>query len=252
MNLLKYFILLAILLALNFHSLNAQLLKNKSYDEYRYKGMRYGLFTPNNLDASKSYPLIVYLHGSRDTVSRELIWYGESVQGSNPCFVLTPKCEESDQGWGNTWSDGHTEATTKTLALVDSLIKHHNINVNRLYLYGISMGGFGVFSILSKERGKFAAGYSVCGGSKVSAADKLVDTPLWIFHGEMDDIVPVSLSRDIYKEIIKLGGRKVRYTEYPGVKHNSWENVSREKSLNDWLFAQKKVRQNERTPLTRH
>jgi len=100
------------------------------------------------------------------------------------------------------------------------------------------MGGFGVFSVLAKERGKFAAGYAICGGSDARAAGKLVDTPLWIFHGADDDVVPVNLSRDVYNEMIRLGGKKVRYTEYPGVKHNSWENVSKEASLPDWLFAQ--------------
>ena len=67
-----------------------------------------------------------------------------------------------------------------------------------------------------------------------------MDTPLWIFHGEADDVVPVGLSRDVYKEIIRLGGKNVRYTEYPGVKLNSWENVLQEKALEPWLFAQKK------------
>jgi predicted peptidase len=102
------------------------------------------------------------------------------------------------------------------------------------------MGGFGVFSILAKEKGKFAAAYAVCGGSKVDAARDLIDIPLWIFHGEDDDVVPVSLSRNVYNEIIRLGGKYVRYTEYPNVKHNSWENVSNEKSLLPWLFAQRR------------
>jgi predicted peptidase len=119
-------------------------------------------------------------------------------------------------------------------------VKKYNIDTNRLYLYGISMGGFGVFSIVAKEKGKFAAAYAVCGGSDVKAAPQLLSTPLWIFHGSDDDVVPVSLSRDVYKEMIRLGGQKVKYTEYPGVKHNSWENVAQEKSLVTWLFAQRK------------
>lgn len=229
-----------LLLALSSCSAKAQLTEKYNYKQHHYQSLRYGWFKPANFDSKKSYPLIVYLHGSRDTVSRDLIWYETSVQQSNPCFVLTPKCEEPEQGWGNTWQEGHTDATLKTLALVDSLVKHYNIDTNRLYLYGISMGGFGVFSILAKEKGKFAAAYAVCGGSKADAAIKLLDAPLWIFHGEKDDVVPASLSRDVYKEIVRLGGRNVRYTEYPGVKHNSWENVSNEKLLRPWLFAQRK------------
>ena len=214
--------------------------KYKNYGEHNYNGLRYGLFKPDGYDPMKKYPLIVYLHGSRDTVSREMNWYQPASQKAHPCFVLTPKCEVSDQGWGNTWSNDLTVATATTLKLVDSIVRVYNIDVNRLYLYGISMGGFGVFSILQKEPGKFAAAFAICGGSSTKAAEKLKDTPLWIFHGEIDDIVPVHLSRDIYKEILKVGGKKVIYTEYPGVKHNSWENASRETRLPDWLFSQEK------------
>ena len=218
----------------------AQLSKKFDYTQHYYQSLRYGLFKPSGYDPKKSYPLIVYLHGSRDTVSRELMWYEPAIQKEHPAFVLTPKCEYPDQGWGNTREDGHPMATAKTLKLVDSLVRQYNIDPSRLYLYGISMGGFGVFSIVAKEKGKFAAAYAVCGGSDTKAASKLSDTPLWIFHGEADDIVPVQLSRNVYKEIIRLGGKNVRYTEYPGVKHNSWENVAREDALEPWLFAQKK------------
>ena len=223
------------------HFSHAQLSKHlEGYSESHYKTLRYGLFKPERYDPQESYPLIVYLHGSRDTLSRELSWYNNDVQQKNPSFVLTPKCDVADQGWGNTWQPGHTAVTSLTLKLVDSIMVAYNINPNRLYVYGISMGGFGVFSILAKEKGKFAAGYAICGGSNTKAAADLLETPLWIFHGETDDVVPVALSRDVYKEMIKLGGKKVHYTEYPGVKHNSWENVSREKSLEPWLFSQHK------------
>jgi len=232
-----------IFLALIFISAQTQAQFSKKYPGYEtnhYQSLRYNFYRPAGYEETRRYPLIVYLHGSRDTVSRDLGWYEESVQKDNPSFVLAPKCEEPNQGWGNTWNEGHTIATKKTLMLIDSLIQVYPIDVNRLYIYGISMGGFGVFSILAKEPGKFAAGYAVCGGSATSAASKLLETPLWIFHGSDDDVVPVALSRDIYKEIVRVGGKKVTYTEYPGVKHNSWENVSREKELNTWLFSQQK------------
>jgi predicted peptidase len=237
----KWVIVVAVISVFSHYPLKAQLSeKYKGYEEHYYKGMRYGLFKPKDYDAKRKYPLVVYLHGSTDTVSRDLNWYQESSQKEFPCLVLTPKCEEGDQGWGNTWREQHTAATAKTLSLTDSLIKSYSIDTNRLYLYGISMGGFGVFSILQKDSGKFAAAFAVCGGSSPKAAAKIKGTPLWIFHGAMDDVVPVHLSRDIYKEIVKLGGKLVQYTEYPGVKHNSWENVSREKTLSKWLFSQVK------------
>ncbi len=209
------------------------------YQESSYQSIRYGLYKPDGYTPEKAYPLIVYLHGSRDTVSRDMSWYQPGLQERTPCFVLTPKCENPDQGWGNTWEAGHTIATAATLKLVDSLMAAYSIDPQRLYLYGISMGGFGVFSIVAKERGKFAAAYAVCGGSDWKAAPQLLDTPLWIFHGAEDDVVPVYLSRQVYNEVIRLGGKKVKYTEYPGVKHNSWENVDREKELEGWLFSKR-------------
>lgn len=214
--------------------------KYPGYEEKHFQSLRYGLFKPAGYDPKKSYPLVVYLHGSRDTVSRDIAWYEDAIQKDNPVFVLTPKCENPDQGWGNTWEQGHSSATALTLKLVDELVKKYNIDTKRLYLFGISMGGFGVFSIVAKEKGKFAAAYAICGGSNAKAASQLIDTPLWIFHGAADDIVPVYLSRDVYNEMIKLGGKKVRYTEYPGVKHNSWENAAREKELIPWVLKQRR------------
>src|SRR5687768_9688924 len=110
------------------NSVNAQLAKKYNYTQHRYQSLRYGWYSPSNYDREKSYTLIVYLHGSRDTVSRDISWYQESVQKENPSFVLTPKCENPDQGWGNTWNAGHTTATTKTLALIDSLLKVYPID----------------------------------------------------------------------------------------------------------------------------
>jgi len=219
----------------------AQLSAKYKTDEQKWsKGLRYGLFKPANYDPKKSYPLVLYLHGANDTISRDITWYHESIQRENPTFVLAPKCTNPDQGWGNTWTDSHSPAMVKTLQVIDSLLARYSIDKNRLYVYGISMGGFGVFSVLSKEPGKFAAGYAICGGSSETAASKLLNTPLWIFHGSADDVVGVQYSRQVYQEIKKEGGQVVRYTEYPGVRHNSWENVAREKTLHPWLLAQAK------------
>jgi poly(3-hydroxybutyrate) depolymerase len=233
-----FLVVISILTFPNHQQANAQLSKiHKGYQSGYHQGLRYGLFKPGNYSSDQHYPLVVYLHGSTDTVSRDLMWYHESIQKKNPCFVLSPKTEEGNQGWGNTWEKNHSPAMKKTLSLIDSLVKKYNIDRTRLYIYGISMGGFGVFSALAKEPGKFAGAYAVCGGSDVNAASS-VTTPLWIFHGAEDDVVPVRLSRNMYQEMVKKGNKTVRYTEYAGVKHNSWENVNKEESLATWLFFQ--------------
>jgi poly(3-hydroxybutyrate) depolymerase len=233
-------IILVFAITCSAESVKAQVSKeHKGYRQDFYQGMRYGLFKPVHYDSKKSYPLIVYLHGSTDTLSRELSWYQDGVQKENPCFVLSPKTTEPNQGWGNTWENKHAPAMEKTLSLLDSLVNKYNIDKDRLYIYGISMGGFGTFSVLAKELGKFAGAYAVCGGSNVDAAS-VITTPLWIFHGAEDDVVPVRLSKNMHAQMIKSGNTTVRYTEYPGVKHNSWENVAQEKTLAKWLLSQKK------------
>lgn len=231
-------ILLVLFVLITFSSQSQSLQKKyKTYSQNYSRGMRYGLFTPPNYDKSRSYPLIVYLHGSRDTVSHDTGYYSEVFQSRRPLFFLTPKCTDPNLGWGDTWHEEHSPHASKVLKLIDSLAARYNIDKKRIYIYGISMGGFGVFSMLAKEPGKFAAAYAICGGSDTKAASKLLNTPLWIFHGSADDVVPVYLSRDIYKEIVRLGGKLVKYTEYEGVKHNSWENALKEPGLNEWLFS---------------
>lgn len=236
------FFLTAILLLVCSTSFAQLQTKYKNYGQYRFHEMIYGLFKPVNTEPGKKYPLVVYLHGANDTVSRDIQLYQADIQQKHPCFILTPKCLEANQGWGNTWIDKHSTATGNTIQLIDSLLKIYPVDTDRLYIYGISMGGFGVFAVLQKNQGKFAAAYSVCGGSDTKAAPALLNTPLWIFHGAEDDVVPVRLSRDVYTEIKNKGGKLVHYTEYPGVKHNSWENVAREPGLIEWLFSQRKKR----------
>lgn len=214
--------------------------KYPNYSEHEYEGMRYGLFKPVGYDANKSYPVVIYLHGSTDTTSWDQPWYESSFQKKNPCFVLTPKSIEANLGWGSTFFKGQSANMRKTLAVLDDLISEYSINTNRLYINGTSMGGFGVFSALYEEEGKFAAAYVICGGGTTQATMKYFETPMWIFHGEIDPVVPVKMSRDIYKEIIDHDGKVVRYTEYPGVEHNSWVNANNEKTLQKWLFMQEK------------
>ena len=214
--------------------------KHKTFSQSKFQGMKYGLFTPINYDKSKSYPIIVYLHGSRDTTMHDVRYYSAESQAKNPTFFLNPISPEANLGWGDSWHPNHTEWAAKTVKLIDSLTSKFNIDKKRIYLYGISMGGFGVVSMLTKEQDKFAAGIVICGGGNSKGADKLLSTPIWFFHGSDDDVVPIYLSKDIYNEIQKLGGKLAKYTEYPGVKHNAWEPASKEKGLDDWLFSQTK------------
>ena len=210
------------------------------YEVRYYQGIRLGLFIPTSYDSTKSYPLIISLHGSTDTVSWDLGWYHEPIQATDPCFVVTPKSLVASNGWGNSWTTDFSTDMRKTLEAVDLLMEEFNIDTNRLYIYGTSMGGYGVFSVLAKEPGRFAGTFSICGGGNPETAKNIMQTPLWIFHGSDDAVVPVSYSRDMIQAIINAGGTHVRYTEYPGVGHAAWTPAWQEPTLEPWLLAQKK------------
>ena len=131
------------------------------------------------------------------------------------------------------------EAVGKTPAWV-----FHGADAKRIYLTGVSMGGYGVWHFASEHSEKFAALVSICGGSSLRNGDrfsriaqKVGKTPAWLFHGAGDRVVPVSESRQITKALEANGGN-VKYNEYENVGHNVWFNVLAEKDLLPWLFAQ--------------
>lgn len=212
----------------------------EGYEERYYDGMRYGLFVPPRYDGTRAHPLILRLHGSTDTTSWDLSWYHDPVQAEHAPFVLTPKTLVRSNGWGTSWGRGHSPDMQRTLDVMEQLKQEFRIDTTRLYVHGSSMGGFGVFSLLAKEPGRFAGAFSICGGGDPATAEAVMQTPLWIFHGSDDPVVPPSRSRNIYRAILEAGGRYVRYTEYPGVGHEAWEPAWQEPSLEAWLLAQRR------------
>jgi predicted esterase len=211
------------------------------YENRFIDAFRYGIYVPPDYSPEKKYHLMVYLHGYSDTTSWDFSWYKEDLQAEFPCIVLTPKCPTSyADGWGNSWDMIESYAMHMTFRIIDTLLKNYNIDTTRMHINGTSMGGFGTFYALASHPGMFASAYATCGGGKPSTANALVNTPLWIFHGSNDNTVPVTQSRNMYSAILAAGGTHVRYTEYPGVGHNSWENVSHETTLDHWLLSQQK------------
>ena len=213
----------------------------------------YQLLKPRNYDSAKTYPLVVFLHGSggrgpanirnlidADTPARLAT---DSVSGTHEAFYLVPQAQGP-----NTWGKAITEEMKRSdrvskqdvmLELVDDLIATRNIDRSRLYVTGLSMGGFGTYSSVSARPDFWAAAVPVCGRWVVEDAKSFVDTPMWLFHGEKDTTVEVQYSRDMNAAVKKAGG-DIRYTEYLGVKHNSWLNAYWEPQMWDWMFEQKR------------
>ena len=159
--------------------------------------------------------------------------------------LLFPQCPQNVMWIEQSWSLPEHEMTPEptpqlrhALELLDSVIGQEKCDPERVYISGISMGGFGTWEALSRRPEMFAAAIPVCGGGDVRQAPKLKDIPIRAFHGSIDSVVMVKRSRDMVAAIHAAGGTKIFYTEYPGVNHNSWAVTYANHDNLRWLFSQ--------------
>jgi hypothetical protein len=152
-----------------------------------------------------------------------------------------------DYRWANMdWSAkrgaaGKTLSTPMrlTLDVLAQLRKEFNVDEKRLYVTGLSMGGYGTWDVIARNPTLFAAAVPFCGGADEATAPVIKDIPIWCFHGGADPTVPTERSRNMIKALKDAGGNP-KYTEYPGVGHNSWDKAYSEPELPKWMFAQKR------------
>ena len=133
-----------------------------------------------------------------------------------------------------------TPAMKLLQGLVHSLITQPYINKKQLYVGGLSMGGMGTLELLRREPGLFAAAFAICGGDNPENSKKYKSTPLWLFHGSKDDIVPVKYSVELSERLEAEGAKSIRLTLYPDANHNSWDKAFAEPMLLPWLFSKQK------------
>lgn len=213
----------------------------RGYKNWYIGEFRCGLFVPPTYRSDKKYPLIVYLHGHSDTTTWNLNWYNEPLLSYDPCIVLTPKCPiEERYGWGDSFDPRTSPMMAKAYEMIDLVEQAFNLDKDRYYINGTSMGGIGTYGVLQKNPDMFAAAYVLCGYPNVEIAPVIAEIPIWIFHGSEDYVVPVQGDRDLYNAVLELGGTQIKYTEYPRVEHNVWDYTDDETTLPYWLLAQKK------------
>ncbi len=212
--------------------------------------MPYRLFVPEGYKAKKKYPLVLWLHGAagRGTDNLKQITQGNAVaarafvssaaQKKWPAFVLAPQCPENHV-WANVQAAEMNAELRTVLELLDAVRKQYNIDPDRVYVAGQSMGGFATWDLLARAPERFAAALPLCARANTSAAKNMKRVAIWAFHGDADETVPVSGSRDAIAAIRAAGGEP-KYTEYPGVGHNVWEKAFAEPDLLPWLFKQKR------------
>ena len=218
-------------------ALSAQTLKWKATREGE---TQYLLFLPKDYSAkdSKRWPLMLFLHGAgeRGTDVQRVVIHGPPMlvkQGREfPFILVAPQCPEGKQ-WDN---DG-------LLKLLEHITEKYSVDTNRVYLTGLSMGGYGTWKLGVAHPELFAAIVPICGGGETIAvflaarerAAALKSLPVWAFHGGKDPVVPLSESERMVDALKKIGGKEVKLTVYPEAGHNSWTETYNNPALYEWL-----------------
>lgn len=202
----------------------------------------YVVFVPANLDKNKPTPVLLFLHGAGETkggsampIEQGIAPHIKRMEDKKQAFkfvTIIPQAET--RGWQAEGPNGK-----RAMAILDEVVKEYNGDPKRLYLTGLSMGGFGTWSIAAAYPDKFAAIAPICGGGKAEWGEKIKDIPTWCFHGAEDKVVPAKLSHDMIDAVKKAGGTP-RYSEFPFVGHNSWDAAYAHDELYSWLLSHAK------------
>lgn len=201
-----------------------------------YTEMKYLKYLPPAYDSSEAeWPLLLFLHGAGERGDDlemvkvhgppKMIAKGRDF----PYVVISPQCPE-DVSW-----------STETLhALINEVVETHRIDESRIYVTGLSMGGYGAWGLACTYPDLFAAAVPICGGGEPEKAHLMKDIPTWVFHGAKDTAVPLQRSQDMVDALKEAGGY-VRFTVYPEAGHvGAWENAYGDPELWEWLAKQRK------------
>ena len=235
-------------------------------DEYEKKtfvstsgdSLNYRLLRPEVEKEGKKYPLVLFLHGAgeRGSDNEKQLFHGSQMwlnpvnRENYPAFVLFPQCPESGYwAYMNRPSSFETDKMpieppispifVALKELLDSYLTMPQVDKRRIYVIGLSMGAMGTYDLTIRYPEFFAAAIPICGtvnADRLKAAKKV---KFRIFHGDADNVVPVSGSRQAYKAL-KSAGADVEYFEFPGVGHVSWNEAFNRTDFMSWLFRQKK------------
>ena len=226
-------------------------LYQKRYFNTSSDSLLFRFLKPETTDSFKKHPLVIFLHGAgeRGNDNEAQLFHGSTLftdkynSKEYPCFVVFPQCPKYKRWVEVDWTaDSHqmpiesTDLLRSLMELTEVLKKTYAIDSNRIYVMGLSMGGFGTWDLISRFPDKFAAAIPICGGGDENMAERLVDIPLWAFHGDRDRIVKTLRTRNMIEAINGLGG-KAKYTEYTETGHLCWSKAFVETELLDWLFS---------------
>tara|TARA_B100001093_G_C26829621_1_gene1015541 strand:+ start:1402 stop:2184 length:783 start_codon:yes stop_codon:yes gene_type:complete len=217
--------------------------------------IKYRLLVPKDYDEQKKYPMLVFLHGAgeRGNDNKLQLIHGSTLFSSKKIrkkfnsFVVFPQCPKKKY-WATIIknNDGNFKYSPNPrrnlqLRKVEFLLKDleniYNIDKNRIYVGGLSMGGMGTYELVYRNPNKFAAAFSICGGANPKIAEK-ISSPAWfIYHGKEDKVVPIEHSKKIVAALKEINAN-VNFTQYENVYHNSWDMVFKERNFLKSIFKQ--------------
>lgn len=196
--------------------------------------LNYLLYLPKGYDDQESWPLVLFLHGAGERGNDlelvkkhgppKLIGEGKDF----PFIVVSPQCRK-DVWW----------EPIELTALLDEVNKKHKVDKDRIYVTGLSMGGFGTWRLAAHTPDRFAAIAPICGGGETYWARRFPHLPTWAFHGAKDHGVPLQRSEEMI-EAMKAAGGNPKLTVYPDAGHDSWTETYNNPEFYQWLLAQKR------------
>lgn len=223
--------------------------------EHRYRLLLPAGFSEN--DTTK-YPLVLFLHGAGERGSDNVLqlkhgaeeFAREDRQKQFPCIVILPQCPK-DEKWvsvdwapksgSGTFPDSPSSAMAAAMGMVKEWMEGGRVDTSRIYLTGISMGGYGTWFASAQKDNPFAAAIPICGGGDPTWADRYGSLPIWGFHGTDDTAVPVGRSREMLAALKATGHKpEPKYTEYGGGGHDVWTQTYKRDDVLEWLFSQRK------------
>jgi poly(3-hydroxybutyrate) depolymerase len=242
----------------------------KRYHTFQNTTLPYYIFVPAAYDPQIQYPLVLCLHGAGErgdnpsavkNNSMATVWARDSNQTRWHCFIVVPQCPAN--GW---WPTSNIMLTVNDI--LDSLLIEFSVDTNRMYVTGLSMGGYGTWDLISRFPNKFAAAVPMSGGGDSSKVNLIKHVPIWDFHGALDGTVPVKNSRDMITAFENAGatvvytnchdgdctglpdsviagtlknGARLIYTEYEYGGHLIWDQAYNSVFLLPWVFSQSKT-----------
>ena len=218
--------------------------------------MPYRLFLPDNYNPKKEYPIVLVFHGAGSRGNDNLKqlrpwvagWMDAEVQKEHPSIILMPQCPNKQQWVNVPWKEGSyrfkdipvSDPMKLAKEIFDKVVQEYAVDKKRVYVMGMSMGGYGTWNFVMRYPKIIAAAVPICGAGDPSVAKKIKKIPIWAFHGDKDFTVPLDGSTEMIESLTRFTKHKARFTIYKDVGHNSYELAWKNPSLVDWLFSQHK------------